>query len=153
MILIGCGKSKRREASTAGELYTGGLFAARREYAERCTEHWYILSAKFGVIHPSVVVSPYDCTIRQKPQIDQVAWCAGVISQICDLLPDNCRPRDCKIEVHAGEDYADPLVTVLCNFGFRAEWPVRGLGIGEQLAWYKSYDATRRYRRDLEVPA
>lgn len=147
MIIIGCGKSKRREACAASDLYTGGLFAARRKYAERCTEHWYILSAKFGMLTPSQVISPYDCTMRQQAPIDQVAWCAGVVLQICDLLPDNARPRGCKIEIHAGEDYADPLVTVLRNFGFQAEWPVRGLGIGQQLAWYQSYDATKRYRR------
>jgi len=33
--------------------------------------------------------------------------------------------------LHAGRRYAEFLE-------WRAEWPVRGLGIGQQLAWYKA---------------
>ena len=75
IILIGCGKAKAKKRERAADLYTGSLFAARRRYAEkfRC---WRILSAEYGLVHPSEVIEPYDRdSLNPQPHFkDMTGW-------------------------------------------------------------------------------
>src|SRR5207302_11326497 len=41
------------------------------------------------------------------------------------------------IEIHAGVHYVTPIRSLLAIKGATVELPLEGLGIGEQLAWYK----------------
>lgn len=143
MIIIGCGKTKLTTAAEARALYTGQLFKARRAYAERKTRHWFILSAKLGLVEPTRLIEPYDVTVRDLNEFQRAAWTARAAASILDVLAENYVPgfklREVKIEIHAGEDYAAPLMEALKAHGIGSTWPVRGLGIGEQLKFYNSY--------------
>ena len=142
--LIGCGKKKRAERVAARDLYTGPLFRARREYAEATGAPWYVVSAKYGLLSPDQGVGPYDLTIKDLCEPDRAAWALCTIRAVLDDLTDDTHLREVILEVHAGADYAEPLVEVARAAGFSTDWPVQGLGIGEQRAWY--VELTRQAR-------
>lgn len=137
ILLVGCGKSKRAERAAARDLYTGPLFADRRAYAEATGDPWWVLSARHGIVDPDRELRPYDETMEGKPPVDRAAWAVGVVLQLLTELPDDVDLRAVIVEIHAGEAYADQLADVLVAAGLSVDRPVRGLGIGEQRAWYR----------------
>lgn len=138
IVLIGCGKSKLSEPASADNLYTGSLFVARRRYAESTGRPWFVISARYGLVAPDTWIEPYDETIGELASMDRVAWFLSVVSAITDTLHDDADPREVLVEIHAGEDYAEHLSDVLRAVRFQPDRPLQGLGIGHQLAWYKS---------------
>lgn len=140
IILIGCGKLKRDNICAARDLYCGSLFDSRRQYAERQIAPWLILSAKHGLLNPDTIVSPYDLVISDLSPLDQVAWSAGVVLQLCEFIDNDtlnfAELRDVHCEIHAGAGYAERLVDVLTAAGFSASWPVKGLSQGLQMKFY-----------------
>lgn len=141
IVLIGCGKSKATVPCRADELYNGGLFVHRKRYAER-RHRWFIVSAKYGLIEPETGLAPYDLTITDLKPVDRAAWCLSVAHRLLDELGDDAELRKIPIELHMGEEYADQLYDVLLATGFSPSRPVRGMGIGEQLGWYKAKNAS-----------
>lgn len=139
MLLIGCGRSKRPSRERAADLYTGSLFVARRGYAEDREQQgcsWFIVSAQHGLIGPDVVIDSYDASMEDLAEVDAAGWALGVVQALLSELDDFAPLKLCRIEIHAGADYAEPLQRVLNAIGISAARPVEGLGIGEQLAWY-----------------
>ena len=137
IILVGCGKTKRAIPTSAKRLYCGPLFSARRRYAEESGHRWFVLSAKYGVIPPDDVVSPYDVTISDLSPIDRAAWTTGAATMLFDQMSDDTYPSRTVVEIHAGSVYAVPLGGVLRTVGFDVRLPLSGKGIGQQLSWYK----------------
>lgn len=140
IILIGCGKTKitSDKKVRADDLYTGGLFKARRAYAEARTPHWWILSAKYGLVNPWTEIATYDLTLADLQPADIACWPLAVIHELITQVVEADQPiKGIQIEIHAGENYAGPLVDVFRAIGVFPSRPVEGLGIGEQLAWYK----------------
>lgn len=136
VILIGCGKSKLTTPSLAQDLYCGSLFVARRNYAELSGSPWLILSAKHGLIRPTTIIEPYDMTIRTLSEIQVASWALLQVKRLIDDWPNDTKLRGMLIEIHAGEDYAEPICQVLGAIGVSYSRPVTGLGQGKQLAWY-----------------
>lgn len=136
VVLIGCGKVKREGAHAARDLYTGPLFADRLAYVEAAGHPWWIISAGAGLVPPDALVRSYDVTMNDLAPVDRAATVLGWASRLLDELPDEVRLRDVVVELHAGADYAAPLRDVLRALGIPVEWPVEGLGIGDQRAYY-----------------
>ena len=76
---------------------------------------------------------------------DVAAWHVGVAQRLIEELwepfnlkesDDFLKPSELTIEIHAGADYCHPLTEILAAVGIKVELPLKGLGIGEQLAWY-----------------
>jgi hypothetical protein len=148
IILIGCGQDKRSQPDEAQHLYTGQMFRARRAYAEATGTDWFVVSAKAGLLHPTQVLAPYDLTMRDLPAIERAAWSLAVIKAVLDEVPDdNVRLGDVVLELHLGADYAEPLIEVAKAIGLSWDWPVEGLGIGQQRKWYRE----ARDRLELEA--
>lgn len=154
IVLIGCGKTKREGAHPARELYTGPLFADRLAYAEAAEEGadtpWWIISAGAGLLAGGDVVPSYDVTMRDLAPVDRAAVVLTWVHELLDELPDDARLRDVVVEIHAGADYAEPLRDVLKALGIGWDWPVDGLGIGEQRAYYAR--AVKDARLGLAAP-
>lgn len=156
VVLIGCVATKGREPAPARDLYTSPLFRRRREYAEASGHPWAILSALHGVIDPDQVVWPYSCQLRPS-MIAPWTWVVrngdGVGVGLVRWLErfELGDPADLVIEAHAGVHYVDGLTRAcgwLERFGEQSHWsagapaldvPLRGLGIGEQLRWYRDH--------------
>jgi hypothetical protein len=153
IVLIGCGKAKAPEACAARDLYTGGLFKDRLAYAEASAVgggSWFIISAKFGLLAGDTLLRPYDLTIGDLKPVDRAAWVAAVAGRLLDEIGEAATLRDVCVEVHAGEDYAEPLCSVLRALGLSTDRPVEGLGIGSQRKWYR--DAAKWVARGLPPP-
>ncbi len=127
--LVACGKGKRDHPAPARDLYSGALFRKASAYCEATYDRWYILSAKHGLVDPETVVAPYDLSLSHLDRAERGAWAERVAEDLrrLDVL-------DAAFFLHAGEKYARPLEPLLGE----AHRPLRGLGIGKQLAWYRA---------------
>lgn len=142
--LIGCSKKKNtnnpfHDMVPARDLYCSDLFKKRVEHIESRGLPWFILSAKCGCINPTTPLRKYDHTIMDKEPIDRAAWHVGAVSQLIDSIyyDHGVRsPSDVCIEIHAGSKYCEPMRKILEILGFEVETPVKGMGIGQQLAYY-----------------
>ncbi len=139
--LIGCSKTKARVREVTdmlcpAELYTGDLFKKRLAHVEARGLPWYVMSAKGGLIKPNTPQRHYDHTIDDLDELTRAAWHVGIAAQLIDDLEDDQRLSDLTVELHAGEDYCEPLGSVLRLFGIKVVRPVEGLGIGEQKKYY-----------------
>jgi hypothetical protein len=147
IVLIGCGKKKRRTDQypiSASGLYTGPIFGARLKYALGVTAHdqryprYFIVSAEHRLLSPTREIYSYDKTIADLSPLDRQIWSMEVIYKLlCSFTGDNVELNRIVIELHMGADYAELLTDKIVACGMNFHWPVKGLGQGEQLAWYK----------------
>lgn len=134
--LVACTKTKARDPCAAKDLYTSPWFRKARRYVEARSGCWFILSAEHGLLDPETVIGPYDTTLKQMDRSQRVSWARRVHNQLLArrLLPGFLA----KIVILAGRDYREHLEHWLTLSGRDArgvEVPLRGLGLGRQLAW------------------
>lgn len=141
--LVGCGKTKLSRPAPARELYTGPLFQAARSWAERNAEAWWICSALHGLVTPHTVLEPYEKRLPRGLEGTE-RWGTGVasdLSRVIQLTPwfddDLVVGAQVHVVVLAGADYAGPVCAHLGRLGIPYEQPLRGLQVGERLAWFK----------------
>ncbi len=60
--VVQCVSKKRDTPQRARNLYTSPLFVNAAAYAEKISDEWYIISAKYGLVKPSDWLEPYDVT-------------------------------------------------------------------------------------------
>jgi hypothetical protein len=130
--LVACVGKKRPIATRAKDLYDSPLFAKSRTYAERHSDGWYILSAKYGLVHPEKVIEPYEETLNTKPRRERDEWAQKVWGELRHILT----PGDCAILL-AGSKYRESLMPLMTAHGCEVKVPMEGLGIGQQLQWLK----------------
>jgi len=127
--LVSCSKSKLARPCAARDLYTASpLFRKARAYCERHYDAWYILSAKYGLVHPDLVIAPYDVTLKTMPQVERRAWGQRVAAQIRQLGHHT-------FYAHAGEEYLAHLR------GITIVKVLEGCTIGQRLRWYNEQAA------------
>ncbi len=132
--LVGCVKKKRTQPSAARDLYVSTLFVGRRAFVERTCDQWFVLSAEHGLVHPDLVLAPYDVTLTAVGRKQRHSWSRRVLEQIEEAVGD---VRGAEFEIHAGATYRDfGLVEGLRDRGAAAVVPAEGLRQGEQLAFY-----------------
>ena len=102
---------------------------ARKYVEERC-DTWYILSAKFGLVDPYQVISPYEETLNKKPRAEREQWARRVWADLSTRLQGGDH-----IIILAGERYREYLVPQIIELGYVLEVPMKGLAIGKQLQW------------------
>jgi hypothetical protein len=61
--LVSCVKKKRDKACAAQDFYASNWFRKARRYVEKSGCVWFILSAKYGLVSPGDVISPYEQTL------------------------------------------------------------------------------------------
>lgn len=133
IIIIACGSAKKTVPSRAIDLYTGGVFAKRRAFAEQRGGPHFILSAKYRLILPSRIVRPYDQTMLGMSREQRLLWAYAVRAQLLEYTA----PGD-TIVVLAGALYVKGWRTVLEAAGRYVKHPFRKLRIGQQLAALKA---------------
>lgn len=138
VVILGCGKAKRRVASPAVDLYTGPLYRDRLALARALGGPHAILSAKHGLISPETVIEPYDVTLTdwmargpQPTDVDDESWIdlrQRVHAQLHAMFPAFER-----ITVLASSPYASLLPGCLAGpQAWRFDRPLAGLGMGAQ---------------------
>jgi hypothetical protein len=126
----------------AQDLYVSDLFSKARAYAESNAATWYILSAKFGAIHPQTVIHPYDLTLDTMGADERDAWAVRVLAQLDDVLQSG----DTALFL-AGKRYREGLIAALKQRGVHVEVPMAGLPIGSQLQWLSRSQGTSQASR------
>ena len=125
----------------ARDLYSSDWFVKAQSFVEAQDGSWLILSAKYGLLDPDTVIGPYNVTLNSMDASERRAWGQKVVAQ----LRQHCRAGD-QVVVLAGERYREHLVAALKEWGCRVEIPLRGLGIGQQLAWLKRQTVRQDHR-------
>ena len=119
--LVSCVSVKLAHPAPARDLYCSPWFRLVRAVVEH--EPWAILSARYGLVWPQALIEPYDETLRGKTSGERRVWATRVLAAV---------PSADSYVIWAGRIYAEHLAEAL-----RAELPLRGLGIGQQLAYLK----------------
>ena len=138
--LASLSRGKARHPAPAREMYASPLFRAARAYAERQygPGHWLILWALHGLVDPDTILDPYDLSLRQLSAREREAWGDTVAVELTQRFPAGT-----VLWFHAGALYRDMIAPVVAH---RVRFRLAGLGIGEQLAWY------RRHAEAAEAP-
>lgn len=132
LYLVSCVARKRKRRVPAKDLYESTWFVLARARIERRGAPWFILSAKYGVVHPATTIAPYDETLNTMGVEDRRAWAVRVKTQMDETLP-----RTDEVVLFAGRRYREFLDEYLrCRFK-SVKIPMEGLRIGEQLRWLK----------------
>ncbi len=128
--LISCSSQKADEPALAKDLYTSALFRKSRAWAEVYCHAWGILSARHGLVLPYQEIRPYDWTLRDLSAEQRTRWGDQVRREVTDWW--GMAPR---YYVLAGELYAQELRRIDGLNGITTFEPLKGLQIGERLAW------------------
>ncbi|MBD2560709.1 MULTISPECIES: DUF6884 domain-containing protein [Nostoc] len=131
--IVACAKSKNNQPSYAKELYKSLWFIKARAYVEQQKWDWYIISAKYGLLHTDKLIEPYELTLNNMKATERRQWSEKVFKEILQVLPEKGTVR-----FFAGKKYREYLVPLLQEVGYTVEIPLRGLGIGQQLAWFSN---------------
>lgn len=128
IILIACGKEKRKEASKAKDLYQGSYFKKNLEYAYILSKKYkadiYILSAKYGLLDMDKIINPYNFTLNNVNERYKKNWSYRVIKEL-----DKKIKKTDKVIFLAGKSYNKYLKMYYKN---NLE-PLEGLRIGEKM--------------------
>lgn len=139
--LVGCCREKLAGCSVASELYRSPLFRKAKAYAEQLGHEWRILSAAHGTIIPTTKLMPYDVTLHAMSAAERAAWDRRIVSDLDALLVARDADR-LEVVLLAGEVYAGwiPAVASWCT----VHQPMKGLQVGERLAWLNAQTKTAR---------
>jgi hypothetical protein len=112
--------------TTAAELFRSPGFARARQLAVATGTHWYVLSAKHGLLDPADVVGPFDVQLAERSPGYRSAWGEWVVAQLAERVS----LEGTVVEVHGGVDFAQPL-----------RQPLDRRGAGLELALPESWTA------------
>lgn len=149
VVLVSCSKSKVKELGRihAIDLYNSPLFKAGVRYARwrASDDHWWILSAKYGLVTPYQMIENYNQALSKR-QIARQIWAAGVLSS---LQSHYVMGEEICFHLVAGQKYRDPLGRWLAGIsGWRIEEPLAHIqGIQAQIAWLDA--ATKALQKEI----
>jgi len=128
--IVQCVSKKRDTPQLARDLYISSLFVNAAPYAEKISDEWYIISAKYGLVRPSDFIEPYNVTLKKMSAPERREWAEQVFSDLKPLL----NATDTVVFL-AGVIYRENLVKKVEELGCPVEIPMEGLRIGEQVSW------------------
>jgi len=132
--LVSCASQKGSRPAPAQDLYISDLFRKASTYASQTADEWYILSAKYGLVPPNRLISPYNVTLKQLPAAERRAWAARVAADLRRVIKAGDH-----VVFLAGEAYRAGLVDAIRAQGCTVAVPMQGLGIGQQLHWLNEH--------------
>lgn len=156
VVVVSCVKQKKEDDQLheARDLYTSDWFTKARYYAENEGDRWMILSALHGLIKPETKIAAYNVSVSSSagknrlPAKERREWAERCAAQIKDQDPEVIVAAvGVRFVVLAGLEYRKPFDLA----GVEYSVPMKGLGVGEQKGWLKSYalqaKKSRRYNR------
>lgn len=130
VFLVSCTKRKKGEGPhQAKDLYDSVWFNMAKKYIGE--QQWYILSAKHHLLGPTELINPYNVSLHDFTRQERKEWS----KEVCLSLIKICSP--CELTVFAGKRYTQYLDDILVRARFNPIYPLSGLGIGNQLKWFK----------------
>ena len=132
--LVSCVSKKSSTPLEAKDFYSSPWFRKARAYVEERGCQWFILSAKYRLVDPAMVISDYDQTLSKMRVGERRGWAKEVLRQLEPHL-DGVH----SVVFLAGEYYRQHLEPALRQMGIEVSVPMKGLPIGKQLSWLKSH--------------
>lgn len=140
VFIIACCYKKLDKKAEAKDLYISNLFKASRSLAESYpVSEWWIVSAKYGLVHPNQVIEPYDLGLGSMAKKDRERWGAYVRRDIVRRVKN---PG--KIVLLCGEDYTRHIIDGAKVLTKKVYVPLKGLALGEQVKWLTSKAESNR---------
>lgn len=132
---INCSKEKRKGTWPAGLIYDeSDLFKKSKSYVKsQAFDQYYILSAKFGLLHPEDVIESYNVALKDFKKAELMEWASKVNEQLKERVPDMTEAH-----FYTSEDYCRYLIPLLEGRGIKVTRYLEGLSIGRKLSWYKN---------------
>ena len=138
VVLVSCVSMKNKTRSPAKDLYISPWFKSARRLAEDTGVPWYILSAKYELLHIDETISYYNKTLSasgpkefRMNAAERRAWAKKVQRQIQEELPSID-----KVIFLAGARYREHLVPWLESRGVEVCAPLKHIqGLGPQANW------------------
>lgn len=149
--LVACTKHKAPGACAAREMYVSDWFAKARAYAEREADRWYILSARHHLLAPDRVIAPYELCLHDAGRDYVESWSHRTAEQLANEI-NQVIVGPTRLVVLAGERYRSrmlPWLRAKAAHPLEVEIPMRGMGIGQQLAWLKAENLKARNMSQL----
>lgn len=130
IFLISCVSKKQKGILPAKELYVSNWFVKSRRFVELQQCNWYILSAKYGLTDPDLLIENYNTTLKLLTKNERYKWSHAVATK----LKEKEHTVD-EVVILAGKCYREFLVQELLNFCKNVSIPLEGLRLGEQVSW------------------
>jgi len=126
IIVVGCTKKKKAHLCPASEMYCESvLFSKTIAYIKSYYKSEYvILSARYGILKPTVIIEPYDATMKD------VLRCTSEYARMRKDIARELFNYD-KIIAFCGQDYIKMLRVALPDKCIIE--PLKGMGIGQRL--------------------
>jgi hypothetical protein len=86
LCVVSCTAHKRGKSVRAENLYCSDLFYKSRRYAQANHDSWLILSAKYGLLHPSEIIEPYDLNLAALTRNERQLLVTQVSQQFRQLV-------------------------------------------------------------------
>lgn len=116
VILIGGGKAQLSKPAAVRDLYASPLFARRRARAEASGVPWFVVSGRWGLLHPDDVLAPYSFSFAEQSVNYKRAWGRFVAEQLCVVSSVG---RGDVVEICAADGYATALAAPIQYLGAR----------------------------------
>jgi hypothetical protein len=134
LVIVPCGLAKiwnkhpQAGPVSAASAYTGPPFVVNRAYAERSGGDWVILSAKYGFLRPTDVISgPYNTTFKRK-STNPIA-----VAALQEQIPKMGLDRYTEVVGLGGKEYRQAITAAFANTSASLTFPFAGLPIGEAM--------------------
>lgn len=128
LIIIPCGKSKIWDKNPsagkkpARDVYISSYFKLCRQYAEKFSDGWAILSGKYGIIHPDFIIDEnYDMILKANNKFK---------NKIRKQLKTFISRGFASFISLCGENYSELLEEILNSFNLKLIAPLKGVNIG-----------------------
>lgn len=133
---VSCTKLKESFPCMARQMYQKStLFRKATKYIEQNNyDDWFILSAKYGLLHKEDIIEPYDVTLNTMKTSKRKQWSELVLKQIEELFLNIT-----EIDFYTGFKYREFLTQALEQKGIKCNVPLQGKGIGKQLEFYSKH--------------
>jgi len=133
LVIIACGKRKiwdkypKMGAVQAKDVYISSYFNLSKKYAEKFSDEWIILSAKYGFVKPNYII-PGNYNVSFNDSNKRYISKKRLLEQIRNLG----FKRYTKIIVLGGSTYYKKVQEAFQNLRICIENPLEGLGIGSR---------------------
>lgn len=134
LVIVPCGRSKiwgkvpHRGPVPAAEAYTGSPFKLNREYAERFSDRWIVLSAKYGFIDPDFEIpGPYEVTFKRR------STSPIEVTALRKQIEALGLHQHTHVVGLGGADYRHAIEAAFASFGVPVVFPFAGLPIGKMM--------------------
>ena len=138
IVLISCSAKKQKHCSPAKDMYISRLFKGAYKYAKKLNaDKIFILSAKRKLLEETDWIKPYDESLIKKSKGERQNWAKDIFNSLIEKGVDL---QSDKFVFLAGVKYREFIIEYINNEHVKHKAniciPLKGLRIGEQLAFY-----------------